>query len=71
MADIRVYLEDYKHDTWDNIAKTRGEVVRLMMKLKENELYKREMEVLKEKEEEVSIVDLNEQDESQNENKLD
>jgi len=58
VADIRVYSEDYTHDTWGSIARSRGDVVRLMRKLKEDTLYKREVEVIKAQDEQSSILDL-------------
>ena len=43
-ADIRVYSEDYRYCTWGSIAQTRQELVSLVDRLKEEKLYKKEME---------------------------
>ena len=60
-ADIRVYSEDHKFYTWGSIAQDRAEVVSLVERLKEDKLYKKEIERLKtlkaKKESENDIVD--------------
>jgi len=58
VADIRIYSEDYLHNSWGNIAKTRGDLVRLMKRLKEDAMYKREVEDKKAQDEQSSILDL-------------
>ena len=60
-ADVRVYSEDYRYCTWGSIAQTRQEVVGLVDRLKEEKLYKKEMErqksLVEKKEAENNIAD--------------
>ena len=60
-ADIRVYSEDYRYYTWGSIAQTREEVVSLLERLKEDKLYKKELErqksLAEKKEAENNIAD--------------
>lgn len=46
-AEIRIYTEDYRHDTWGNVVQNRVELVSLLDKLKDEKLYKQEVEKLK------------------------
>jgi len=46
-AEIRIYTEDYRHDTWGNVVQNRVELVSLLDKLKDEKLYKQELEKLK------------------------
>merc|ERR1712013_358384 len=46
-AEIRIYAEDYRHDTWGNIVQNRVELVNLIEKLKDGKLYKQELEKIK------------------------
>jgi len=45
-AEIRIYTEDCRHDTWGNVVQNRFELVSLLDKLKDEKLYKQEAEKL-------------------------
>ena len=56
VADIRVYSEDYRYYTWASIAQSRQELVSLVERLKEDKLYKKEIERLKVAREKIKTV---------------
>ena len=48
-ADIRIYTEDVNHLTWENIVKNRAQLLDLLAKLKENELYEDNVKLITER----------------------
>ena len=58
-GDLRLYNEKCDNSTWDTIAQTKPQLQQILQNLKEEKLYKQEVErILKEKEEEKNRNDV-------------